>query len=169
MATKKYVSDTKLQYFWNKIKTYITNAISGKQDTLTAGTNITIANNVISANDEIMIITLTRSDNIITANKTYTEILNCVANGGIPLIIEDTGVYYLTQGDANGVGFYRTCIKENKIWNDGYFISNTNDVDFIESVYPTEAEMEEMLQEMGFINPLISNYDNAIYLEQYAQ
>jgi len=50
MATKKYVSDSKLQYFWNKIKTYITNAISGKQDTLTAGTHITIANNVISAN-----------------------------------------------------------------------------------------------------------------------
>lgn len=50
MATKKYVSDSKLQYFWNKIKTYITNAISGKQDALTAGTHITIANNVISAN-----------------------------------------------------------------------------------------------------------------------
>jgi len=31
--------------------------------------------------------------------------------------------------------------------------------------YPTEAEMEEMLQEMGFVNPLISNYNNAIYTE----
>jgi len=50
---KKYVSDTKLQYFWNKIKSYITNVVSGKQDVLTAGDNINISNNTISANFDI--------------------------------------------------------------------------------------------------------------------
>lgn len=38
-------------------------------------------------------------------------------------------------------------------------------VPLITGPYPTEAEMEEMLQEMGFVNPLISNYDNAIHTE----
>jgi len=46
MANKYYLNKTGLTYFWGKIKA----ALAGKQDTLTAGTNITIdANNVISA------------------------------------------------------------------------------------------------------------------------
>lgn len=41
----KYLDKTGLTYFWNKIKSSLNN----KQDKLTAGENITITNNVISA------------------------------------------------------------------------------------------------------------------------
>ena len=44
----KFLDDTGLTYLWGKIKT----ALANKQDTLTAGTNITISNNnTISAKD----------------------------------------------------------------------------------------------------------------------
>lgn len=42
---KKYLDNNGLAYFWGKVK----DELDDKQDTLTAGTNITIQNNVISA------------------------------------------------------------------------------------------------------------------------
>lgn len=42
---KKYLDNNGLTYFWGKVK----NKLDDKQDTLTAGDNITINNNVISA------------------------------------------------------------------------------------------------------------------------
>lgn len=42
---KKYLDNNGLAYFWGKVK----DELDDKQDTLTAGTNITIENNVISA------------------------------------------------------------------------------------------------------------------------
>ena len=53
MATY-YLDKTGLSYFWSKIKA----AISGKQDTLTAGTGISISNNTISASGFTKIITV---------------------------------------------------------------------------------------------------------------
>lgn len=43
MANKTFLDKTGLTYFWSKVKT----ALSGKQDTLTAGTGISLSNNTL--------------------------------------------------------------------------------------------------------------------------
>lgn len=46
-----YLDTTGLDALWSKVKTAITTAVNGKQDKLTAGDNVTISDNVISAED----------------------------------------------------------------------------------------------------------------------
>lgn len=45
MSITKYADSTGLTEFWAKVKSHVTSAISGKQDTLVSGTNIKTVNN----------------------------------------------------------------------------------------------------------------------------
>ena len=65
MATKKYVSDSKLQYFWGKVKGYVATAISGKQNVLTFDST-----------------PIENSTNPVTSGGVYTAISNITSSGG---------------------------------------------------------------------------------------
>ena len=45
MAVRKFADATGITELWSKVKSYISSAISGKQDTLVSGTNIKTINN----------------------------------------------------------------------------------------------------------------------------
>ncbi len=52
MATKKYVSDSKLQYFWNKIKTFVNNNVPTRTSQLTNDSNFIDTSYKLYATDD---------------------------------------------------------------------------------------------------------------------
>lgn len=52
MANKKYVSDSKLQYFWSKIKLFVNNSIPTKTSDLTNDSNFIDTSYQLYATDD---------------------------------------------------------------------------------------------------------------------
>lgn len=100
MATKEYVSDSKLQYFWGKVKEYIATAISGKQNVLTFDST-----------------PIENSTNPVTSGGVYTAISNITPSsgdggqsGGTSSLsgLSDVSISNLTNGQVlkyNGIGW----------------------------------------------------------------
>lgn len=79
---KKYLDDNGLLYFWSKIKTYVTNAISGKADKTQAVSNITRSGTTFTATKaDGTTFTFTQQDNTV-AKTTTTPKMNGTAAVG---------------------------------------------------------------------------------------
>lgn len=96
MAEKKYLDEDGAKYFWDKIWGKIKTALAGKQDAMTAGNGISIANNTISAKEAIM-----TANNLAPESDTPTgwrDLLRSSAAG-----VDKMKGYFLTFYNTNGV------------------------------------------------------------------
>lgn len=88
MSITKYADSTGLTEFWAKVKSHVTSAISGKQDTLVSGTNIkTVNNNSLLGSGDISI-----------SGGDYVELTQAEYNA-LPQSEKENGtVYFITDG-----------------------------------------------------------------------
>lgn len=92
----KYLDSTGLAYLWGKIKTYVTNALSSKQDTLVSGTNIKTINNT----------SILGSGNISVSGGGVTPSFSGLGNNEGSVVLGDLviewGVVSITSGSSGG-------------------------------------------------------------------
>lgn len=107
-------------------QTDLQTALNAKQNTLTAGNNITISGNTISAKSMFLVTVTRNADDSYRANHSYAEITSVIGNGpALPVVLYNGRYHHLYQ--YGGGGLYFAC---NRMEDGSYFeyvgITNQN-------------------------------------------